>query len=239
MKVILATDYGVQGPYVGQMRLVLSAAQVQVIDLMADLPAFRPDLACYLLPPLLTPCPAPYVLIAVVDPGVGSARGALLVDAGTAVWIGPDNGLLTRLASRSPAPCQCYRVSWRPARMSSTFHGRDLFAPIAMRWLSGESLDLQPVDFQELVGQDWPEDSRRIVYQDHFGNLLLGIRAAALAGTRGLSHRGQWIPKASHFAEVPVGQLFWYENSLGLAELAVNQGSAAATLGLGVGDALG
>jgi S-adenosylmethionine hydrolase len=235
-RIALVTDFGA-GPYVGQMRLRLSelAPQVPVIDLIADLPRFRPDLAAYLLPALARDVPAGTLYLCVVDPGVGGERAALALEADGNWYVGPDNGLLA-IAARRAADRRVLRVDWRPPRMSASFHGRDLFVPIAAMLASGSLPQAAALGPEALIGADWPDDLPRIVYADHYGNLMTGLRAAAIPRSATVHAGPHPLAFARTFCEVPPGTPFWYENALGLLEVAVNQGRADATLDLILGD---
>jgi hypothetical protein len=238
-RVALATDFGLASPYIGQIRLKMATwdPSIILIDLISDLPPCRPDLAAYLLPALVRDLPSRTIYLTIVDPGVGGERMAIVLEADGNLYVGPDNGLLAKVARRA-RQCQVWRIDWRPSTLSPSFHGRDLFAPAALAMARGESIPLSPLEPNVLVGSDWPDEMSRIVYQDTFGNLMLGVRAAALAPSAMVRIGGQRVHRAQTFCEVSPGQVFWYENAFGLVELAVNQGSAAQILGLRVGDQL-
>lgn len=233
--ILLATDFGLAGPYVGQMHLVLRrlAPEVPVIDLQHDLPAFRPDLAAPLIAAHLELAEAGDVLLAVVDPGVGTERSALALRLDGIWCVGPDNGLF-ELAQRRARAVEAFAIVWRPAHLSASFHGRDLFAPQAARLARGLREGLEPARPTRFEG--WPDDPPRIVYLDSYGNAWTGLRADRLARGARLQAGGRTLVRARTFGEVPAGSAFWYENSSGLAEIAVNGGSAAALLGLRPGD---
>lgn len=247
MTIALLTDFGLSGPYVGQMQAVLmrDAPGVPVVSLFADLPRFSPQPAAYLLPAY---CAAPFaigtVFLAVVDPGVGTERDAVVVWADGYWYVGPDNGLFA-LVCRRAEQARAWRIDWRPESLSASFHGRDLFAPVAARLcgLSGQScaslpLASTPIDPQTLDRPRWPEDLWSVVYIDHYGNAILGARPQALpahARLRAGSEIAQW---GQTFGAIPSGGLLSYTNSNGLLEIAVNGGSAAARLGLSVGEAV-
>lgn len=239
-RIALVTDFG-PGIYTGQVRARISALvpHLGLIDLVDDLVPFRPDLAAYLLPALIRDMPRGTLYLCVVDPGVGGDRGALLVESREDCFLGPDNGLLSRVAQAGP-DARAFRISWRPRELSASFHGRDWFAPAAARRCLGESLDLVPVEPRELVGAHWPDELPSIIYRDHYGNLMCGLRAATLpvdAKTRiKVRAGGRTLDRARTFCEVPAGQPFWYENALGLVEIAVNRGRADRLLGLEPGD---
>jgi S-adenosylmethionine hydrolase len=145
-RIALVTDFGV-GIYVGQVRARLSALVpgVPLVDLVHDLAPFRPDLAAYLLPALVRDMPRGTLYLCVVDPGVGGERGGLLLEAAGDWFLGPDNGLLSRVLHRD-AEARPFRVGWSPAGTSPSFHGRDWFAPAAARLCLGEPLDLTALE---------------------------------------------------------------------------------------------
>ncbi|OQX46507.1 MAG: hypothetical protein B0D85_03625, partial [Candidatus Sedimenticola endophacoides] len=224
-RIALFTDFGPEGIYIGQMRAVLADAGLPVFDLMNDVPAFDPRAGAYLLAALADSLPAGTLYLCVVDPGVGTGRMPLLVRHRGNWFIGPDNGLLSRLGGT------VQRIDWRPERLSESFHGRDLFAPAAVRLCRGRELAVTPLDPQRPVGIGWPASLGEVVYIDHYGNAMCGLRAAGLDDAILLEAGGQRLRYARTFGEVEVGEPFWYRNSIGLVELAVNRGSAAARLG--------
>lgn len=168
-----------------------------------------------------------------MDPGVGSARRPVAAEAGGCWLAGPDNGLLAPAAERLGGTVW-HEIIWRPPSLSASFHGRDLFAPVAAQLAAGDRSGLAPLA-DEPVGHDWPPELGEIVYQDAYGNLITGLRPQP---GRILAAGGQQFRQARTFADAAAGEAFWYENSMGLTEIAVNRGSAAAILELAVGDAV-
>ena len=237
--IALFTDFGLAGPYTGQVKAVLQrlAPAAPVIDLFADAPSRNPKAAAYLLAAYGTWFPPGTVLLAVVDPGVGGARAALLLEADGRLYVGPDNGLF-ELVRRRAAEARLFEITWRPAQLSASFHGRDLFAPVAARLASGErpAAEARPADFGRRP--DWPDDLAEIVYLDRYGNAITGLRAARLPAAATLIAGGHRIPRARTFSDLPEGAALWYENSNGLAEIAVNLGRADEALGLRIGSAV-
>jgi S-adenosylmethionine hydrolase len=238
-RIALITDFGAAGPYQGQMRLRLSelVPQTPVFDLVADLPPFRPDLGAYLLPALIRDLPLGTLHLCVVDPGVGGDRAALVVEADGNWFVGPDNGLLAIIARRARR-ARVLRVDWRPERLSDSFHGRDLFAPIAAALAAGRMPAATPLPAGSLVGSGWPNEVSCVLYADGYGNLITGLRADGQDRSSILGACEREIPFARTFCEVPAGTPFWYEDAFGLVEIAVNQGRADRVLGLAPGDAV-
>jgi S-adenosyl-L-methionine hydrolase (adenosine-forming) len=237
--IALFTDFGLAGPYTGQVKAVLQreAPNLPVIDLFADAPMRNPKAAAYLLAAYGVWFPAGTVLLAVVDPGVGGERAALIVEADGRFYVGPENGLF-ELVCRRAQKVQLREITWRPPLLSASFHGRDLFAPVAAMLARGEMPPSQsrPAAFGRYP--DWPDDLAEIVYIDHYGNAMTGLRAASLPAAATLLAGGRPIPRAHTFASVAAGTPLWYENSNGLAEIAVNLGRADEALGLRIGSAV-
>ncbi len=243
--ILLFTDFGLGGPYVGQLHAVLAGAApgVPTIDLMHDAPAHDPQRAAYLLAALADEFDSGMVCVGVVDPGVGSARPPLVLEADGRWFVGPGNGLF-ELVRRRARRARHWRITWRPAHLSATFHGRDLFAPVAAMIARGDPPPGDPIDFgaaaarrpEAQPGADWPDDLAEIVYTDGFGNLMTGLRADRIDPAAVLTAGGVGIRAARTFAESAIGAPFWYGNSCGLVEIAVNQDNAAHRLGLATGD---
>jgi S-adenosylmethionine hydrolase len=167
------------------------------------------------------------VFLAVVDPGVGTARGAIVVKADGRGFVAPDNGLLSIVWQRARRR-ECARIAWRPARLTSSFHGRDLFAPVVAAlatnrvprgWLARKA---EP----SVILPD--RDLGEVIYVDHYGNAVTGLRPAGRARILLVGRRK--LPYARTFEEAKGA--FWYENSMGLVEIAVPRASAARALRL-------
>ena len=234
--IVLFTDFGLAGPYTGQVNAVLhdTAPAVPVIQLFADAPAGQPKPASYLLAAYAAWFPAGTVLLCVVDPGVGGARRGLIVEAAGRLYVGPDNGLFELVLRRANRP-RCRQITWRPAVLSASFHGRDLFAPVAGRLARGEPPSTLANPIAAKRYREWPDDLAEIVYIDHYGNALTGLRGESLSPTARLVAGGQEVAHAETFSSVRSGAAFWYVNSNGLIELAVNARRADQALGLSIG----
>ncbi len=203
------------------------------------------------------------VHLAVVDPGVGGPRRAVALRAGDRLLVGPDNGLLMAAAERFGGVDEAVDVSaspWRLEPVSATFHGRDVFAPVAARLAAGAALadGGERIDPATLVRLRAPRPRRQgagvvahAVEIDGFGNVVMDAALADLAGARrarigvgGRRPRGAFpggparAPTATvarTFGDVPAGELVLYEDSGGSLALALNGGSAAAALGVRAG----
>ena len=234
--IVLYTDFGMGGPYVGQVHAVLAqqAPAVPVIDLFHEAPRHNIQAAAYLLPAYTRGFPPGSIFVCVVDPGVGGERRALIVRADHRWYVGPDNGLFHVLARRA-RDLECHEIRWRPAQLTASFHGRDLFAPVAAQLAHGLMPDCVPAAHTPPV-PDWPEDLPQVLYIDHFGNAITGLRAERLAHDVRLRIGSSGLTYARTYSEVRAGQGFWYENSNGLVEIAVNQARASDELGIAVGD---
>lgn len=173
------------------------------------------------------------VFLCVVDPGVGGNRLPVVLEADRRWFVGPENGLLNTVAVHSDA-CQWSIIKWRPQSLSASFHGRDLFAPIAARIADGDSgAAICPFSGPDLAG--WLNDLDEIVYIDHYGNAITGRRYSKGLQDKLIIIEGMTVMQGRTFASVAKGHAFWYENSCGLVEIAVNQGRADRILELAVG----
>jgi len=238
MAIVLFTDFGSGDLYVGQVKAAIArhAPGAEIVDLLHDVPSFGVRAGAHLLDALKSYFAAGTVFLAVVDPGVGSARDALVLEADGRQYVGPDNGLLSVVGARSRER-RWWRIVWRPGVISDSFQGRDLFAPVAALLAMGSLASGQREEIAAPATDFGPGDLAEIIYLDHYGNASTGLRAAEAPPDAALLVRGHRLSRARVFAEVPPGVGFWYANSQGLVEIAVNLGSAAQSLGLSLGDA--
>jgi S-adenosylmethionine hydrolase len=249
------SDYGHSDEFVGVCHGVIArrCPQARVIDISHTIPRHDVREGALVLRDALAHMPVG-VHLAVVDPAVGSA-GRRAVALRTAeegrLLVGPDNGLLMLAAERLGGVVEAVDVGRSPERrepVSATFHGRDIFAPVAAALAAGERLaDVgEPLAVEELRRVALPSAHVRegalvahVLRSDHFGNLSLdasaeqiaaaGIRLGAAVSVKvaGLVYHGHY---ASTFADVAPGELLLYEDALRVAALAVNRGSAASHL---------
>jgi S-adenosylmethionine hydrolase len=241
--VTLLSDFGSASPYPAQMKAVLAAAcDAVLVDITHDVPRHDVRAGAYLLAAVAAAAPAGTVHLAVVDPEVGTARRGLVVEAGGQLFVGPDNGLLLPAARRLGTP-QVYALPVpQDLPVSATFHGRDVFAPVAARLARGTPPHVVGRPLDRWVDLDLGTGVRRgsrlrgeVIYVDPFGNLITNIPSSALPErdvpvelTVGRARaRGR---VARTYGAVARGALAVVPGSDGLLEVAVREASAAARL---------
>ncbi len=249
------SDYGYEDEFAGVCRAVIAqiAPEAPLIDLTHGIVRQGVRHGALALANALPFCP-PGIHLAVVDPGVGTARRAVAVAAPEDRFlVGPDNGLLSPALERlggATAAVDLERSPFRLEPVSATFHGRDLFAPVAAHLALGANLSEagEPIDPHSLATLELPRprlEANRIVahavHRDRFGNVALDLDAEA-AGGAGLKPGGRLEVRAPDgrfqarwvrtFAEVEQGELLLYEDSASTLALAVNGGNAAGLLDL-------
>lgn len=235
--IVLFTDFGVGSLYQGQMQAALlraSGRPLPVVELCSDAPRYNPRAAAYLLAALAPGLPRGAVIVGVVDPGVGSERRAVVLEADGRWYVGPDNGLFAIVARQAPEP-RWREILWRPESLSDTFHGRDLFAPAAVCIHQGRPLALAAPDPGVMVGADWPVELAEVIYLDPYGNAMTALRGGTVSPAARIRVNGRVLAHGRTFSDLRPGTPFWYVNSSGLVELAVSRGNAAQALGLQVG----
>jgi S-adenosylmethionine hydrolase len=157
--IVLFTDFGLQGPYTGQMKAVLHqmAPGIPAIDLFADAPVGNPKASAYLLAAYAAWFPAGTIFLCAVDPGVGGTRPSIILEADGRWYVGPGNGLF-ELVQRRSGETRSWDIEWKPERLSASFHGRDLFAPVAAMLARGEPPPGRPRKNDADRRADWPDD---------------------------------------------------------------------------------
>jgi S-adenosylmethionine hydrolase len=244
--VTLTTDFGLADYYVAAMKAVLIAgcADVRVIDVTHQVPP--QDVLCgsITLERAVDGFPPGTVHLAIVDPGVGTERRAIVVDINRQRVVCPDNGLIT-WAWRRHGGGRVYEITWRPAkRASATFHGRDIFAPVAAQLANGEPIEsvARAIDDDPVLLDVEPASSARdrgaIIHVDHFGNATTNISYQLLRdGIHEVRVKGKRLGKLRRtYWDVAPGKPVALIGSSGLLEIAVRDGSAAKQLKLKVGD---
>lgn len=235
--IFLFTDFGAADLYVGQVKAVMHryAPKARVVDLLHEAPAFNVKASAHLLTALAGQLPAGSVTMAVVDPGVGGKRKPVAVLADGRWFVGPDNGLISVVAARAKR-AEAHVIGWRPENLTASFHGRDLFAPVAGMLARGDRRAARLGKSRALAVSLGGADLAEVIYIDHYGNSMTGLRASSLKRKATLVVGRRRIERARIFSDVRSKKVFWYENSLGLAEISANGASAAAALRLAVGE---
>jgi S-adenosylmethionine hydrolase len=241
--VTLLTDFGTADSYVAEIkaRVLAAAPDAALVDVTHAVPPGDVRAAAYLLGRTWHRFPAGTVHLAIVDPGVGTARAALAVGGGGHWFVGPDNGLFTPVLREHEVEVVALPV---PDGASPTFHGRDLFAPAAAALARRVSLHLLGRPFlsipERLVYAEPRYEGKsvvgEIVYVDRFGTLVTNLTLETVPDYAVLEVEGLEIGRLRRtYGDVPTGGLLAYEGSGGAIEIAVRDGSAARRLGLGVG----
>jgi len=247
----LTTDFGLSDHFVGVMKGVILGIcpRSLVVDISHNVTPFEVTEAAFLLAQSYSYFPKKTVHVAVVDPGVGTARRPILVEAAGQYFIGPDNGVFSLVCGREKHRVrEITAVKYFRQHVSQTFHGRDIFAPVAAHLANGISAAAmgRRIDNYLRSNFDKPERTGRRVWTglvlkiDRFGNLTTNFQPAELPDL--LTHRFEMqvgIQRlhrlASIYAEGTPGEPFLILGSSGYFEVALNQGSAARTLGVGAG----
>lgn len=250
--ITLTTDFGLTDHFVAAMKGVILSIQpnAQIVDVSHMIPRHSVAEAAFVLDEASMWFPKGTVHVTVVDPGVGSARRPILVEAGGHLFVGPDNGVFSMVRARAGKSKvrEITNAKWMLPKVSRTFHGRDIFAPVAAHLTK----DATPASVGKLIHDALqlrlalPEQTNKrtwtgaVIKIDHFGNLITNfhlpeferIRTSPFELAVGFEklHR-----LALNYAECPPGEPFVIEGSSGYLEVCVNQASAAAKLGCGVG----
>jgi S-adenosyl-L-methionine hydrolase (adenosine-forming) len=249
--VTFLSDYGPGDEYAGIVVGVIArlCPDARVIELGHGVPPQDVRTGARRLARALPFVPAG-VHLAVVDPGVGGPRRALALRTAEEgrLLVGPDNGLLVPAAERFGGVAEAVEISsspWRLEPVSATFHGRDVFGPVAGRLAAGAALadagePLDPASLERLPELKPRREGEAVIVHvveiDGFGNVMLDGRLADLPATATLG--GRPVPQGRTFGDVEPGALLLYEDSSGGLALAVNGGSAAAALGVRTGHEL-
>ncbi|TVQ07084.1 MAG: hypothetical protein EA368_15470 [Leptolyngbya sp. DLM2.Bin27] len=251
MFIALITDFGTQDSYVGVMKGVIATLcpPAQLIDLTHSLPPQDLYAARFTLLCAYPYLPPGTIFLVVVDPGVGTGRRAIAVQTSRGFLVGPDNGVFSGVLDQAPTVNAVELTNpdyWRLPHPSATFHGRDLFAPVAAHLARGVALEalgpaIQPESLLKLpltmpvATATGYEGS--VQYIDHFGNAATNIPASAVAsGPWRLTLGAVTLAAAKTYGEVAPGAALALVGSHGFVEIAVNQGNAQQMLGLKVGD---
>ena len=255
--VALFTDFGVRDAYVAQMKgAILSVdAGLTVVDLNHEVPAFNVRQAAYLLEASSRYLPAGSIVVTVVDPGVGTERRPVLCGTRSGGWfVGPDNGLLTLVLESQglSAAYELTETAFFRSSVSATFHGRDIFGPVAAHLARGvcpaefgprvETLHTLSFGSPRVAGD---AVAGEILHVDHYGNIISNVTPDLVAGLQVGRRLGfvidgrRWTaPFCATYGTQPAGSLITLVSSGGTLEIACTEDSAAARVKAGAGDAI-
>jgi S-adenosylmethionine hydrolase len=250
----LLTDFGQQDGFVGVMKGVILgiAPEVSIVDISHEIKPHDVDAGAFVLRCAYRYFPAGTIHVGVIDPGVGSTRRILVAHAAAYFFVVPDNGLLSFIV-REHADIEVYAVDNQRLfleTVSNTFHGRDIFAPVAAHLAAGTRLDEVGPKVHDYLRSEPPEVEieadqvlARVLYIDHFGNVITnlpGDRARALGPADVWIHGRSWPLDrlARSYIENEPGKPILIVGSSDYAEIAVNGGNAANTFGLRIGDTI-
>ena len=248
--ITLLTDFGLTDWFVGTMKGVILGIcpNARIIDFTHDVPPGDVRAAAFTLAGGYGFFPPGTIHLAVVDPGVGSSRSAIVVRTTKYFFLGPDNGVLS-LALRCEKIVSIHRLEnsrYFLHELSHTFHGRDVFAPVAAHLSNGVPPHRFGPACDDYDKFDWPEPRRvrngwrgEVVYVDRFGNAITNLGNGLLA-ENGVKWRlrfksGRNCPVRSHYQAVPAGSAVGVPGSTGLIELAINAGNSSRKFGMKVG----
>jgi len=242
--ITLTSDFG-SGYYVGEMKGVIKkvSPQVELIDITHHVSRHDTAEGAFILSRIWRHFPKNTIHVAVIDPGVGTDRRGVAVETDYCFLIGPDNGLLRwALMGQSivrivELDVQVIQQRTGLGQVSSTFHGRDVFAPAAALLSKGVDLGNLGRRINDIKGLDIREDT--VVHVDGFGNVVTTIAKEIPAGSKVKVYHGARQYEAvsvKTYAEAEVGRIVVLSGSHGLIEVGLNMGSAAEKLGIAVGD---
>jgi len=258
----LFTDFGWDDPYVAQIKGAILTVEpnARILDLMHTVEPFDIAEGAFLLDQAAEEFPAGTIFVAVVDPGVGTDRAPILLEtAKEKYYLGPDNGLFSFVVAREgfAHAWKLDRVEYfRPGAVSHTFHGRDIFGPVAAHLASGTSPDRtgSPLDEKALTLLPIKEPtfssgtiSAQVLHIDHFGNIILNLPEDSDEAQKLkegdlvkilIGHDSYSGPLVRTYADIGKGRLLLVYGGSGLLELGVNQGSAAHMLKVAPGDVI-
>jgi len=238
MIITLTTDFGLSDPFVGIMKGVILGItpNAQLVDISHDIPSYNVAEAVFVVESMYRYFPEGTVHIVVVDPGVGSPRRPLAAAAHGHLFVGPDNGVLSAVLLDEAYHIQNDRL-WLKS-VSHTFHGRDIFAPVAAHLARGTSIDSVGPRIQDFVRKPLPTPRRQgrkilgtVLRVDRFGNVITNLRRSDLSSPFTIIIGGLRIDRlCANFSEADPGELVAVEGSTGYIEIVMNRESAAKRL---------
>ena len=252
--ITLTTDFGLRDPYVAEMKAVILSINpnVTIVDITHQIEKFNIRMGAYILAAATPHFPKGTIHVAVVDPGVGTKRRAILVQTKGGYFIGPDNGVLM-LAARNQGVRHIYRIEnpkFMLPRVSDTFHGRDVFAPAAAYLAKGELPSKFGSEIRDAVMPVFAKIMRRkgvligeVIHVDDFGNVVTNFgekELELLKGKETVNIRLKGVrlrfKLCRAYADVKPQEPLAIFGSHNFLEISVNQGNAAERFGVKVGD---
>jgi S-adenosylmethionine hydrolase len=234
--VTLLTDFGLADPYVGILKgaAFRAATKVAVVSVTHAVPPQDIATGAFFVRTIQGRFPPGTVHVVVVDPGVGTSRRLLAVAAHDDYWIGPDNGVLSAVLGGEVRAIDAAHLGLHAT--STTFHGRDLLAPVAAWLATGRYgfASLGPRITDPVPGPSF-DGPPRVVHVDGYGNLITNVPAERLASVQRVVVAGRDVPLVRTYGEAPAGALVALVGSYGLLEVAQNGGNAAMATGSGRG----
>jgi S-adenosylmethionine hydrolase len=248
--ITLTTDFGLADPFVGIMKGVILgiAPDVDIVDITHDIRSYDILEAAFLIETAYRYFPAGTIHVIVVDPGVGSARRPMAASAKDHMFVAPDNGVLSYVLQsdpKTPAPATYWikNQSLFLKAVSQTFHGRDIFAPVAAHISLGTPIGSVGPRITDFVKKPLPKPRPQggkivgtVLRIDKFGNIITNLKKSHLGTIFTIRVAGLSITRlCANFSEAEPGEFFAVEGSTGYIELALNQGSAADRLNVSLG----
>jgi len=248
--ITLTTDFGTRDWFVSTMKGVILgiAPRAVIVDITHEIPAGDVRAAAFALAAACRFFPKGTVHVAVVDPGVGGARKAIAVQTAKYAFVGPDNGVLSWALAKEKIKSvrQLENADYFLRPVSHTFHGRDIFAPVAANLARGAAIRKLGPAQKDFVRLSWPQPrverdhiEGEVAFIDRFGNAITNIENTSLNRRDRLEvflRRKRICAVNDFYQSVPTGRVVAVPGSSGLLEIAVNGGSAAKRFGLKICD---
>jgi S-adenosyl-L-methionine hydrolase (adenosine-forming) len=235
MIITLTTDFGLSDPFVGIMKGVILAISpnAQLVDISHDISSYNIAEAIFVVESMYRYFPRGTVHIVVIDPGVGSSRRPLAAAARGHLFVAPDNGVLSTVLETEAYHIKNDRLFLNS--VSQTFHGRDIFAPVAAHLAGGTPIDLVGPRIRDFVRKPFPTPRHiggkiigSVLWIDKFGNVITNVRRSDLSTNFTIRVGGLPIERlCANFSEGEPGEFVAIEGSTGYIEIALNRGSAA------------
>ncbi len=246
MKIItFLSDFGLSDGYVGGVKgaIYSNFPDARVIDITHEIKPFQIEEAAYILMSYYSYYPKETVHLTVVDPGVGSSRAALIIKTANYYFVGPDNGLFSYIYQKEAFTAYEINTKMFAEKISATFHGRDIFAPVAAKLARGVKPDLlaklydkKPIDIAEHISEDKNIFKAKIISIDRFGNIITNFSkfeydTLLSKKIENISLKDHLIfPFRKTYSDVKPGELLALWGSAGFLEISINEGNAAESL---------